>query len=136
MRRLFAWLSIYAMILSELFHKDINNQQSFKQTKLFLIVVGILSMLISLKVTSIVSSLLMALSFYSGAFIVPMIAALFNLPYNKRFSIAAMLSGGILALTGKLIMTFSNLETGQYILISGFILNAVLLFIPFEKRKL
>ena len=124
-----------SMILSELFHKDINNQKSFKQTKLFLIAVGILSMLISLKVTSIVSSLLLALSFYSGAFIIPMVAALFNLPYNKRFSIAAMLSGGILALTGKLMMTFNHLETGQYVLISGFILNAFLIFLPFGRKK-
>lgn len=124
-----------SMILSELFHKDINNQKSFKQTKLFLIAVGALSMLISLKVTSIVSSLLLALSFYSGAFIIPMVAALFGLPYNRRFSIAAMLSGGILALTGKLMMTFNYLEAGQYVLISGFIMNALLLFIPFGKSK-
>ena len=123
-----------SMILSELFHKDINNQKSFKQTKLFLIVVGILSMLISLKVTSIVSSLLLALSFYSGAFIIPMVAALFGLPYKKRFSIAAMLSGGILALTGKLMMTFNHFETGRYILISGFILNAILLFLPSDRK--
>jgi SSS family solute:Na+ symporter len=123
-----------SMILSELFHKDINNQRSFKQTKLFLIVVGILSMLISLKVTSIVSSLLLALSFYSGAFIIPMVAALFGLPYNKRFSIAAMISGGILALTGKLMMTFHHLEMGQYVLISGFILNAILLFVPSDGK--
>jgi len=124
-----------SMILSELFHKDINNQKSFRQTKLFLIVVGILSILISLKVTSIVSSLLLALSFYSGAFIIPMIAALFNLPYNKRFGIAAMISGGILALSGKIMMTFYHLEAGAFILISGFIVNILLLFLPFGKYK-
>lgn len=124
-----------SMILSELFHKDINNQKSFKQTKLFIILVGALSMIISLKVTSIVSSLLLALSFYSGAFIIPMVAALFNLPYNKRFSITAMLSGGILALLGKLMMTFYNPEAGQYVLISGFLLNALLIFLPFGKMK-
>jgi len=123
-----------SMILSELFHKDINNQKSFKQAKLFIIAVGVLSMLISLKVTSIVSSLLLALSFYSGAFIIPMIVALFNLPYNKRFSIAAMLSGGILALTGKLMMTFKSPEAGQYILISGFVVNILLLFLPFGRK--
>lgn len=124
-----------AMILSELFHKDINNQKSFKQTKMLIIVVGLLSILISLKVTSIVSSLLLALSFYSGAFIIPMIAALFNLPYNKRFAIAAMLSGGILALSGKLLITFSHPELGQVILISGFIANVLLLFLPFGRNK-
>ncbi len=125
-----------SMIISEMFHHDINNPKSFKQTKLFIILVGVLSIFISLKVTSIVTSLLMALSFYSGAFIIPMVAALFNLPYNKRFSIAAMLSGGILALSGKVIMTFGNLETGQYVLISGFVVNLVLLFLPFGKEKI
>jgi SSS family solute:Na+ symporter len=124
-----------SMILSELFHKDIDNQKSFKQTKMLLVVVGVLSMVISLKLTSIVSSLLLALSFYSGAFIIPMIAALFNLQFNKRFSIAAMLSGGILALTGKLLMTFNHTEIGSVILISGFVLNALLIFIPFGMKN-
>lgn len=123
-----------AMIISEWFHKDINTQKSFKQTKLFIIGIALLSMIISLKVTSIVSSLLLALSFYSGAFIIPMVAALFNLPYNKRFAITAMLAGGVLALTGKLVMTFSQPEAGQFILISGFLANFVLLFLPFGKK--
>lgn len=119
-----------SMILSELFHKDINNLKSFRQTKLLIVVVGALSMIISLKITSIVSSLLLALSFYSGAFIIPMVAALFNLPYNKRLGIPAMLSGGILALTGKLLITFKHPEIGQYILILGFVVNAALIFMP------
>lgn len=123
-----------SMILSELFHKDIDNRKSFQQTKLLIVVVGIFSMIISLKITSIVSSLLLALSFYSGAFIIPMIAALFNLKYNKRLGIAAMLVGGIFALSGKLLMTFHQVGTGSFILISGFVLNALLIFIPFEKK--
>ena len=125
-----------SMILSELFHKDINNQQSFRQARLFLVVIGVLSMLIALKVTSIVSSLLLALSFYSGAFIIPMAAALFGLHYNRRFSILAMLAGGLLALTGKLLMTFGDLQTGQYVLVSGFVVNAALLFIPARRGKI
>ncbi|MGE5394071.1 MAG: sodium:solute symporter family protein [Candidatus Saccharibacteria bacterium] len=124
-----------SMILSELLHKDINNEKSFKQTKLFLILTGLLSMLISLKITSIVGSLLLALSFYSGAFIIPMAAALFGLPYKKQFSIPAMLIGGILALTGKLMMTFQFQELGQYVLISGFVINGLLLFVPGKKFK-
>jgi SSS family solute:Na+ symporter len=119
-----------SMILSELFRKDINNKQSFQQTKLFIILIGVLSMIISLKITSIVSALLLALSFYSGAFIIPLAAALFNLPYHKRFSIAAMISGGTLALTGKLLITYKHAEIGQMLLISGFLLNAILIFLP------
>jgi SSS family solute:Na+ symporter len=124
-----------SMILSELFHKDINNQKSLRQTKLFIIGIGILSMIISLKITSIVASLLLALSFYSGAFIIPMIAALFNLPYNKHLSITAMLTGGILALTGKLLMTYNHPELGSTILISGFVMNAMLIFFPIGKNS-
>ena len=124
-----------SMIISELFHKDINNQKSFRQTRFFIIGVGLLSMVISLKITSIVSSLLLALSFYSGAFIIPMVAALFNLRYNKRFGIAAMLSGGILALAGKLLMTFNFSEVGSIILVSGFVMNALLIFLPFGKES-
>jgi len=124
-----------SMILSELIQKDINNQKSFRQTQYFLVLIGILSILIALKVTSIVSALLLALSFYSGAFIIPMVAALFKLPFNKRFSIAAMLSGGLLALSGKLMLTFRYSEIGQYILISGFVANALLIFFPGGKEK-
>ena len=124
-----------SMILSELFKKDINNQKSFRQTKFFIIAVGVLSMLISLKITSIVSSLLLALSFYSGAFIIPMAAALFNLPYNKRFGIAAMISGGTMALAGKLLMTYRHAETGQMILIAGFVINAILVFLPVKNGR-
>ena len=121
-----------SMILSELFHKDIDNLKSFRQTKLLIIVVGALSMIISMKITSIVSSLLLALSFYSGAFIIPMAAALFNLPYNKKLGIPAMLSGGVLALTGKLLITFKHPEIGQYILILGFVVNAAMIFTPMK----
>jgi SSS family solute:Na+ symporter len=64
-----------------------------------------------------------------------MVAALFSLPHNKRFSIAAMLSGGILALTGKLLMTFNYPDMGSIILISGFVLNALLIFLPFGREN-
>ena len=124
-----------SMILSELFHKDINNHKSFRQTKFLIVVIGVLSMVISLKITSIVSSLLLALSFYSGAFIIPMVAALFNLPYNKQLGITAMLTGGILALIGKLLMTFHHADIGSFILISGFVINAFLIFIPLGNGK-
>jgi len=45
-----------------------------------------------------------------------------------------MLSGGILALSGKLLMTFNHHEIGSAILISGFALNALLIFLPFGKN--
>jgi SSS family solute:Na+ symporter len=124
-----------SMILSELFNSNIDNPKSFRQTRFLIVVIGILSMVISLKVTSIVSSLLLALSFYSGAFIIPTAAALFNLKYNKTLGIPAMLLGGILALSGKLLMTYNHPNEGAIVLISGFVLNAILIFVPLKATR-
>lgn len=124
-----------SIILSELFQKDIDNRKSFIQTKYFIVVIGIASMLIALQVSSIIASLLLALSFYSGAFIVPMIAALFNLPYSKKFSLWAMLSGGTIALSGKISLSFFQFEYGNWIIIAGFAVNAAMLFLPRVNKK-
>jgi SSS family solute:Na+ symporter len=124
-----------SMILTELTQKNINSKTSLQRTRLFLILIGILSMLISLQVTSIVSALLLALTFYSGAFIIPMAAALFNLRHNQKFAIAAMILGGIVALSGKLLIMTGKTESGQFILIAGFVVNALLLFLPESKTK-
>lgn len=119
-----------AVIMSELFHKDIDNRRSYIQTKYFVVLMGILSMLISLQVSSIVASLLLALSFYSGAFIVPMIAALFNIPFSKKYSLWAIILGGIISLSGKISLSFFQFEYGNWIIIAGFAINAAILFIP------
>lgn len=123
-----------SMIITELINKDIDNRRSLLHTKYFIFLIGVISMLISFYVSSIITSLLLALTFYSAAFIIPMAAALFNMPYNKKYFIAAMLSGGIIALLGKILYSIYNIEFGKYILISGFIINAILLFIPVNDK--
>ena len=119
-----------SIILSELFKKDIDNRKSFVQTKYFIVIIGFFSILIAIKVSSIIAALLLALSFYSGAFIVPMIAALFNIPFCKKYSLWAMLSGGLIALAGKVSLSFFQFEYGNWIIIGGFAINAMLLFLP------
>ncbi len=123
-----------SIILSELFQKNIDNRKSFIQTKYFIVILGIASILIALHVSSIIASLLLALSFYSGAFIVPMIAALFNIPFSKKYSLWAMLSGGIISLTGKISLSFFQFEYGNWIIIAGFAINAMLLFLPRSEK--
>ena len=123
-----------SIILSELFHKDIDNHRSYMQTKYLIVILGIISMLISLQVNSIVASLLLALSFYSGAFIIPMIAALLNIPFSKKFSLWAMLLGGIISLSGKISLSFFQFEYGNWVIIAGFAINAAILFLPREQR--
>ncbi|MDX9881850.1 MAG: sodium:solute symporter family protein [Prolixibacteraceae bacterium] len=123
-----------AIIMSELFHKDIDNRRSYIQTKYFVILIGICSMLIALQVSSVIASLLLALSFYSGAFIVPMAAALFNIPFSRKYSLWAMILGGVISLSGKVSLSFFGFEYGNWIIVAGFAINAAILFLPGERN--
>lgn len=122
-----------SMIVSELFSPDINNRKSLKNTRYFIVAIGFISLLIALKVTSIIGTLLLALAFYSGAFIVPLLAALTNRKVNKKLSILAMVSGGLIALGGKISVSFWGVEMGNWLIVSAFIVNGLILAIPEKK---
>lgn len=122
-----------SMILSELFKADIDNRKSLNTTRLLVVIIGAASILIALKITSIINTLLLALSFYSGAFIVPLILALAQVKTNKRMTIPAMIAGGLVALTGKILISYAGLNWGNWIIVAGFVLNFFLLRIS-EKR--
>ena len=124
-----------SMMLSELFTPDINNRKSLNETRLFIVLVGLASMLIALKVTSIVGTLLLALSFYSGAFIVPLIAALTNMKINKKWSIPAMIIGGTVALTGKILVSNVGMSWGNWMIVAAFVINFIILKIPSTRNS-
>lgn len=124
-----------SMILSEWITPDIDNRRSLRNTRYFIVLTGIVSILLALKVTSIIGTLLLALAFYSGAFIIPLIAALANLKVNKRLSIVAMICGGLIALSGKIMGSYLNLDFGNWIVILAFIINAAILAIPERSRE-
>ena len=123
-----------SMMLSELFNADIDNRKSLNITRLFIIVTGAASVLIALKVTSIINTLLLALSFYSGAFIVPIIVALTGINVNKKMSIPAMVMGGIIALSGKIMISYFDLSLGNWVIISAFVINFLILSIPAKAK--
>ena len=122
-----------SIILSEFKSNDIDNKKSLKRTKSIIIIIGIISMLVSLKISSIIGMLLLALAFYSGAFIVPMIVALTGLRINKKMGVPAMILGGLIALSGKLILSVAHLWWGNWIIIAAFIINFLLLKIHSKK---
>jgi SSS family solute:Na+ symporter len=123
-----------SMMLSELFQEDIDNRKSLNTTRLFIVLIGLASMLIALQVTSIIGTLLLALAFYSGAFIVPIIAALANLNVNKARSIVAMLCGGLTALAGKIMVSTYHYGWANWVIVGAFVLNFLILMTP-EKTK-
>lgn len=92
-----------SVILSELFDPTLKGKKALQLTHIFIVLLGSLSIVIALFVTSILQSLLLALTFFSGAFVIPMLTGLLQLKIVKKQVTAAMLAGGFVALTGKII---------------------------------
>ena len=117
-----------ATIISDLLSKGLEKRDSLRNTKFIMLITGLLSILLSLSIHSIIQSLLIALTIFSGAFISPTIAGLFGFTTGKSRSSSAMITGGVVALAGKIIALNSGYYTGNLLIIIGFILNALILF--------
>lgn len=124
-----------SMILSELITGSLEKKNALLYTRIFVVVIGIISIIIALFLTSIIQSLLFALTFFSGAFVIPTLAGLLKLRVNKKRVVTAIILGGTIALSGKLIQQFYHDLIGNLIIISTYIINAVLLFIPSLKES-
>lgn len=124
-------------IIGDPVSKGLEKQHSMRNTKIIILIIGLLSIILALNVHSIIQSLLIALTIFSGAFIVPTIAGLFGFSTSRTQSSSAMISGGIIALTGKIIALNGCSKSGNLIIIAGFIINGLLLFYrkpePFTK---
>lgn len=122
-----------SIILNELITGNLDKSSSLKFTRLLIIILGILSIGIALFVTSIISSLLFALTFFSGAFVVPVLTGLLKIKVNKTRIVPAVLAGGLTALAGKIINVFYLDLAGNIIIIMAFVINSAILLIPSKK---
>jgi len=122
-----------SMILSELTTGSLEHKKALSLTHIYILIIGIASIIIALFITSVIQTLLFALTFFSGAFVVPTLAGLLNLKVNKKRVLAAIITGGIMALSGKIIKDFYNDHLGNYIIILTYVINTILLFTPFRK---
>jgi SSS family solute:Na+ symporter len=124
-----------SMILSELIYPQMEGKKAVNLTRFFILLIGGISMIIALFITSILQSLLIALTLFSGAFVVPMLAGLLKIKAVKNQIIMAMVVGGVTALVGKILNIYFNPLIGNLIIIASFILNGIFLFIPIKKKK-
>lgn len=122
-----------AMILSELTTGSLSQKKALSYTHLYIIMIGSSSIIIALFITSIIQTLMFALTIFSGAFVVPTLAGLLNLKVNKKRVVTAIISGGLIALTGKIIHDYQHDLTGNCIILSTYVINSVLLFTPSKK---
>ncbi len=120
-------------ILSGLFY-EMDGKKSINITRIFILALGSCSIIFSLYITSIIQALLLALTMFSGAFIIPTAAGLLNYRTGRGRITCAMVSGGVIALTGKLVSLNSGIANsemaGNLIIISAFLINASILFFP------
>jgi SSS family solute:Na+ symporter len=122
-----------ATIISDPISKGLHQKNSMRNTKIIMLIIGLLSIILSLRIQSIIQSLLVALTIFSGAFIIPIIAGLLGFRANKIRSSTAMIIGGVVALAGKIIALNGENTTGNLLIITGFILNALILFVGIRK---
>jgi SSS family solute:Na+ symporter len=122
-----------SMILSELTTGSLNHKKALSYTHLFIMTIGVISIIISLFLTSIIQTLLFALTVFSGAFVIPTLAGLLKLNVNKKRVVTAIITGGIVALTGKIIHDFYHDIIGSCIIISTYLISVFLLFTPYKK---
>ncbi|MFA8449150.1 MAG: sodium:solute symporter [Bacteroidales bacterium] len=121
-------------IVSGLFYSDMNHVKSVRITRLLILVFGILAIGFALKISSIISALLLATTVFSGAFIIPTAAGLLGYRCSSMQSSSSMIVGGVIALTGKIIALNGSVDLGNTLIIVAFILNAMILFFPFRKK--
>jgi SSS family solute:Na+ symporter len=124
-----------SMILAELFSGNLDKPGALKMTRIFVILIGGVSLIIALKVTSILNALLISLTFFSGAFIVPVIAGLAGWKVNRNYAIYAILTGGFLAVGGRIINEASGGNTGYWLILAGFAANLFILKLPLYIRR-
>lgn len=108
---------------AQIFMKDLREEKSIKLTRVFILVFGGFSILVALKFTFILPTLLLALAVYSGAFIVPCLAGVLGYRCEKNYAVSGILFGGGLALYGKLM----GGTPGNLIIIFSFLVNFIIL---------
>ncbi|MGL5051614.1 MAG: sodium:solute symporter family protein [Fusobacteriaceae bacterium] len=130
-----------ASIFAQIFTKNLESEKSIKITRIFIGVFGFFSILVALKLKFILTSLLLALSVFAGAFIFPTLAGLLGYRGKKEFTILAMILGGVIALLGKIYgnNSLTSIFNSNYIIIFAFLVNATILFLPkiiYKKIKI
>jgi SSS family solute:Na+ symporter len=119
-----------ASTFTQVFIKDLRDENAIKVTRVMIIIFGVLSILVALKFLFILPTLLLALAVYSGAFIVPCLMGIFGYRCSKYYALGAIILGGSLALYGKL----SGGTTGNLIIISSFVLNFLVMMSGKRKK--
>ena len=119
-----------AELLSQFFHDELDSKKSVRLTMGCTALLGVLSILITLKFNSILKVLLMSLGTYAGAFVIPVIWGLLGQKSRRPFVVAAIIVGGSMTLLGK----FLTGGLSHAVILLAFAVNLALLAIGRTKQ--
>ncbi len=122
-------------IVRPLIRPDIEERKLLLLSRIFIVVIGIFSLIIALMLKGVISSLLLGYTVYTSGLVFPVLLGFFRhkLNLNRGGAILAMVAGGGLALIGKLL---GLSDSGLYgFFLSGLILIAGSRFFQFMKSK-
>ncbi|MEM8898997.1 MAG: sodium:solute symporter family protein [Bacteroidota bacterium] len=105
-----------------------------QRCKIWVVITGIVSTIIASVYPSIIGTLLLAMTIFSGGFIIPTIAGLMGAKLSEKRVIPAVIAGASIALAGKLIAINGYSSPGNAVILSAFLINAIILFWPYEKK--
>jgi len=113
-------------IVNHLAGGDLTESRMLLISRSFIVVIGVLSLLVALRLNGVISSLLLGYTIYTSGLVLPILLG-FNrerLGLNKAGAISAMVAGGAMALIGKLWgLTLFGLSFG----LCGFFLSGLVL---------
>ncbi len=112
-------------LAAQVFLEDLKSKKAIFITRILTIILGIAAVIISLKMKYILSTLLLALAVYSGAFIIPVLVGIFGFRTRKEVVISAIILGGITALIGKLY----GGDIGNFLAAGAFLINGGTLYL-------
>ena len=106
------------------------------RARIVILLNGMVALLLALVFTDIIGTLLLALAVYAGAFTVPILWGLLGHKARPKFVAAAIVTGGLLALSGKLCPNLPppfGAHTGDFLMIAAFVVNGVILALGRQK---
>jgi len=109
-------------VVKPVLRPSISDKKLVLLSRFFIVLIGIISLLTAIKLKGVISSLLLGYTVYTSGLVFPILLGFFRnkLRLNKGGAISAMIAGGGLALTGKII---GLNDFGLY----GFFLSGIIL---------
>ncbi len=110
------------------------HEPGIKSTRWWMLIFSLLSFIIAWKINSVIGTLLLGLSVYAGAFVLPLAFGIAGFRASSNWVKAGMVIGGVVGGLGKYVQSFWP-QGSPYVIISAFALNFLCLLIGWHEHR-